>query len=55
MYVIKLRGRKLKLKSFKLGFKNYEAARTVLKRIIRSKGYSSDRGYTHLGYSIQRI
>jgi hypothetical protein len=55
MYVIKLNGRKLKLKSFRVSFKSYESARTLLKRLIRSKGHNSDRGFTHLGYSIQRI
>ncbi len=55
MYVVKFKGRKIKTKLFKIGFKNYEAARTVLKRLIRSKGFNSDKGYTHLGYSIQKI
>lgn len=55
MYVVKFKGRKIKLKSLRVSFKSYEAARTVLKRLIRSKGHNSDRGYTVLGYSIQRV
>ena len=55
MYVVKLKGRKISLKAFKLGFKNYEQARMVLKRLIRSKGFNADRGFTCLGYSIQRV
>jgi hypothetical protein len=55
MYVVKLKGRKLNLKSFKVGFKKYEEARTVLKRYIRSKGFNSDKGYTYLGFRIQKV
>jgi hypothetical protein len=55
MYVVKFKGRKLKTKAFKIAFKSYEQARTVLKRLIRSKGFNSDKGYTHLGYCIQKV
>lgn len=55
MYVVKLKGRKISLKAFKLGFKNYEQARATLKRLIRSRGFNADRGFTCLGYSIQRV
>jgi hypothetical protein len=55
MYIVKLKGRKLNLKEFKVGFKNYESARTVLKRLIRSRGFNSDKGFTCLGFSIVRI
>jgi hypothetical protein len=55
MYVVKFKGRKLNHKAFRVSFKSYEAARTVLKRLIRSKGHNSDKGFTILGYSIQRV
>lgn len=55
MYVVKLNKRLLRKKMFKLKFKNYESARTVLKRYIRSLGLNSDKGYTRLGFSIQKV
>jgi hypothetical protein len=55
MYVIKLNNRSLRKKVLKFKFKNYESARTVLKRYIRSLGFNSDKGYTCLGFSIQRV
>lgn len=55
MYVVKLNNKKVTNKLFKAGFDSYESARTILKRWIRSLGHNSDKGYSKLGYSIQRV
>lgn len=55
MYIVKLNGRKLTLKLFKSGFDNYNAARQTLRKYIRSLGHDSNKGYTTLGYVIQKV
>jgi hypothetical protein len=55
MYIVKLNNRTLRKKMLKVKFKSYESARTVLKRYIRSLGFNSDKGYTCLGFKIQKV
>jgi hypothetical protein len=55
MYVIKLKNRKVTTKAFKDGFNSYEAARQALRKMIRSLGHDSNKGYTFLGYTIQKV
>lgn len=52
MYIVKLNGRKLTLKSFS-GLKSYEAVRNALRKYLRSKGL--DRTHGQLGYSIVKV
>jgi len=52
MYVVKLNGRKITLKSLS-GFKNYESARNALRKYLRERG--QDRIHGQLGYSIARV
>lgn len=54
MYVIKLKNRKLTSKTFKEGFKTYEAARQTLRKLLRSKGENAV-AYSSLGYSISKV
>lgn len=55
MYIVKLNGRKLTLKLFKSGFTTYEAARQAVRKMLRSMGHDSNKGYTALGYTIQKV
>jgi hypothetical protein len=38
MYIVKVNGKKLTLKTFKEGFKSYEMARNAVRRYLRSLG-----------------
>lgn len=52
MYIVRLNGRKLTLKSLN-GFKDYESARNALRKYLRSKGQTRVHG--QLGYSIAKV
>jgi hypothetical protein len=52
MYVVKLNGRKVTLKSL-TGFKSYEAVRNALRKYLRARGQGRIHG--QLGYSIARV
>lgn len=38
MYIVKVNGKKLTLKTFKEGFKSYEMARNAVRKYLRSLG-----------------
>jgi hypothetical protein len=52
MYIVRLNGKKLNLKSL-TGFKNYEEVRNALRKYLRTKGLTRLHGT--LGYSISRV
>ncbi len=44
MYIVKVNGRKLTLKTFKEGFKSYEMARNAVRKYLRSLGLDRQLG-----------
>jgi hypothetical protein len=53
MYIVKVNGRKLTLKTFKEGFKSYEMARNAVRKYLRSLGL--DRQLASNNVAIVRI
>ena len=52
MYVVKINGKKMSIKSF-AGLTKYEQARNALRKYLRAKGLSRNHG--QLGYSIAKV
>ena len=48
MYIVKVKGKKLTLKTFKDGFKTYEMARNAARRYLRSIGLDRQLAANHV-------